>query len=529
MEDDLQAGDGTLAPASSITAPPIAPIPLPPPMLAAIPRPPAARHGSVDGSESDREGSAPPHSSAAAPDEYEVSEESRIVRERQEKVRQELLLKRKAYAMAVPTKPEAVRARLRRLGEPVTLFGERDMERRDRLRAIMVRLDAEGELERLLKAHDDEEQAAAAAASEGVEGEEGPIKYPFFTVGSKELLDARVDIAKYSLARAGARLERARRRREDPDEDPDAESEMVLQQAGGFSLDCSELGDDRPLTGCSFSNDGSLLATSSWSGITKIWSMPHVRKVSTLKGHTDRATDVVFSPVDNCLATASADRTAKLWSTDGSLLRSFDGHTDRLCRIAFHPSGKYLATASFDKSWRLWDINTGVELLYQEGHSRRLYGICFHPDGSLAASCGLDALARVWDLRTGRSIFALQGHVKEVLGICFSPNGYHLATAGEDNTCRIWDLRKKKCIYVIPAHACIISQVKFEPQEGYFLATASDFKPVKTLIGHEGRVTDLDITGDGQTIATVGHDKTIKIWACKSENSAMDVDDDPPS
>lgn len=153
---------------------------------------------------------------------------------------------------------------------------------------------------------------------------------------------------------------------------------------------------------------------SSWSGITKIWSMPHVRKVSTLKGHTDRATDVVFSPVDNCLATASADRTAKLWSTDGSLLRSFDGHTDRLCRIAFHPSGKYLATASFDKSWRLWDINTGVELLYQEGHSRRLYGICFHPDGSLAASCGLDALARVWDLRTGRSIFALQGHVKEV-------------------------------------------------------------------------------------------------------------------
>lgn len=261
MEDDLQAADATLAPASSMAVPPIAPIPLPPPMLAAIPRPPAARHGSVDGSESDREGSAPPHSSAAAPDEYEVSEESRIVRERQEKVRQELLLKRKAYAMAVPTKPEAVRARLRRLGEPVTLFGERDMERRDRLRAIMVRLDAEGELERLLKAHDEEEQAAAAAASEGVEGEEGPIKYPFFTVGSKELLDARVDIAKYSLARAAARLDRTRRRREDPDEDPDAESELVLQQAGGFSLDCSEIGDDRPLTGCSFSNDGSLLAT----------------------------------------------------------------------------------------------------------------------------------------------------------------------------------------------------------------------------------------------------------------------------
>lgn len=61
----------------------------------------------------------------------------------------------------------------------------------------------------------------------------------------------------------------------------------------------------------------------------------------------------------------------------------------------------------------------------------------------------------------------------QVLAISFSPNGYHLASGGEDNTCRIWDLRKKKSLYIIPAHSNLISQVKFEPQEGYFLATAS--------------------------------------------------------
>lgn len=61
----------------------------------------------------------------------------------------------------------------------------------------------------------------------------------------------------------------------------------------------------------------------------------------------------------------------------------------------------------------------------------------------------------------------------QVLGLSFSPNGYRLATGSEDNTCRIWDLRKRKCIYTVPAHSHLISQVKFEPQEGYFLATAS--------------------------------------------------------
>ncbi|XP_020108920.1 U4/U6 small nuclear ribonucleoprotein PRP4-like protein [Ananas comosus] len=410
-------------------------------------------------------------------------------------------MKRRAYAMAVPTNDSAVRARLRRLGEPVTLFGEREMERRDRLRSLMVRLEAEGQLDRLLKAHDDDQatsaSAAAAAAAQEEDAEAALIQYPFYTEGPRELLKARIA--------------RARRRRDDPDEDAEAEAELVVKQAGGFVLECSEIGDDRPLSGCSFSRDGSLLATSAWSGITKIWSMPHVTKVATLKGHTERATDVAFSPVDNCLATASADRTAKLWNTEGSLLRSFDGHLDRLARIAFHPSGKYLGTASFDKTWRLWDINTGKELLLQEGHSRSVYGITFHPDGSLAATCGLDALARVWDLRSGRSILAFEGHVKPVLAVSFSPNGYHLATGSEDDFCRIWDLRKRKIVYSIPAHKNLISQVKFEPQEGHFLATSSydtkaalwsakDFKPIKALAGHEAKVTSLDITGDGQSM-----------------------------
>jgi WD40 repeat protein len=61
----------------------------------------------------------------------------------------------------------------------------------------------------------------------------------------------------------------------------------------------------------------------------------------------------------------------------------------------------------------------------------------------------------------------------QVYGVDFSPNGYHLATGSDDHTCRVWDLRKKQCLYIIPAHNSLISQVKYEPSEGYFLVTAS--------------------------------------------------------
>ncbi|KAM0879679.1 hypothetical protein ACQ4PT_034071 [Festuca glaucescens] len=506
--------------------PPMAPLPLPlhppiAPIPGAPPRAPAPGAASTSAAESEDDDEV----------DYEVSDDHRAARERHERAVQELLQRRRAYAMAVPTNDSAVRARLRRLGEPITLFGEREMERRDRLRGLMVRLEADGQVDRLLRAQEDDQ--GAAADDEYAE----QIQYPFFTEGTKELLQARVDIAHYSLPRAKARVERAKRRLADPDEDPDAEADLVVKQAGEFVLECSEIGDDRPLTGCSFSRDASMLATSSWSGIIKVWSMPQITKIATLKGHTERATDVAFSPVDNVLATASADKTAKLWNSDGSLLMSFNGHLDRLARLAFHPSGKYLGTASFDKTWRLWDINTGTELLLQEGHSRSVYGVSFHPDGSLAASCGLDAHARVWDLRSGRLYCTLIGHVKPVLGVSFSPNGHLVATASEDNFCRIWDLRTRRMLYSIPAHKSLISHVKFEPQEGHYLATSSydtraalwstrDYKPIKSLAGHESKVTSLDISGDGQQIVTVSHDRTIKMWSCRSciRDNEMELD-----
>ncbi|KAB2608311.1 U4/U6 small nuclear ribonucleoprotein PRP4-like protein [Pyrus ussuriensis x Pyrus communis] len=382
-------------------------------------------------------------------------------------------MKRHASALAVPT-------------------NEPEMQRRDRLRMIMARLDSQGELERLLKVHE-EEAAASSAASE--DGDDQIVQYPFYTEGSKALLNARIDIAKYSIRRAASRLERARRKKDDPDEDMDAELDLVLEEAKSLELDCSEIGDDRPLSGCSFSHDSQLLAT----------CMPDTKKVATLKGHTERLTDVQFSPVHNLLATASADRTARLWNTEGTQL--------------------YLGTTSFDQTWRLWDVETGEELLLQEGHSRSVYGIDFHPDGSLVGSSGLDALTHVWDLRNGRSILALEGHVKIVLALSFSGNGYYLATGGEDNT----------------SHSSLISQVKFEPQEGYFLVTASydltakiwsarDFKPVKMLSGHEEKVASLDISGvkfpHGHQIATVSLDRTMKLWSSSSNEKiqAMDVD-----
>lgn len=84
-----------------------------------------------------------------------------------------------------------MRARLREIGEPITLFGEGPADRRDRLRDLIARARLEkGE------AMDVEEEQKESSESEEEEEEE-----EFYTEGSPALKQARREIAEYSLPR----------------------------------------------------------------------------------------------------------------------------------------------------------------------------------------------------------------------------------------------------------------------------------------------------------------------------------------
>ena len=69
--------------------------------------------------------------------------------------------------------------------------------------------------------------------------------------------------------------------------------------------------------------------------------------------------------------------------------------------MAFSPDGRLLATASTDRTARLWDPATGECLRTLTGHAEAVYGVAFSPDGRLLATASTDSTARLWDPATG--------------------------------------------------------------------------------------------------------------------------------
>ena len=101
-----------------------------------------------------------------------------------------------ARRIALPTKEVDVKARLREIGEPITLFGERPEDRRDRLRFIISESKARKE------DMDMGEGSGSEAESEDSGVEDQEKEEEFYTEGSARLKEARRDIAEYSLQRS---------------------------------------------------------------------------------------------------------------------------------------------------------------------------------------------------------------------------------------------------------------------------------------------------------------------------------------
>ena len=220
----------------------------------------------------------------------------------------------------------------------------------------------------------------------------------------------------------------------------------------------------------------------------------------------------------------------------------FRGHKNfgwrRISSLSFSPKGKFLASASQDKSVKLWNILTEEEIASLP-HYNPINAMAISHDGYKIAIGDNHGDVKIWNLENQKEkILITKTNLSSVKSIAFSPDSKTLVTGGEAmnnfvDACylQFWDLSNKTINEIASSdenyHGDVVNSVTFSP-DGQILASAGKDKkiifwntnsrrkisPLSSSIdsAHSDEITSIAFAPKGNYLASGGKDKLVKIW-----------------
>jgi len=207
-------------------------------------------------------------------------------------------------------------------------------------------------------------------------------------------------------------------------------------------------------------------------------------------------------------ATPSAEPAAVLAANAGSVWS-----------VSFDPTSDTVAMAVEDGSVRLWNWPKQSVQSTFDAHRGVVWSSRFSDDGTFIATAGDDGLLKIWQ-RSSTEPLKVFEHPNAVRGLAIGKNGKFYA-GDRKGGLHVWSLDSDEELVKAQQPGAVYA-VAISP-DGETLATAGSDKVIRLwnpemltqklpLEGHAGPVYGLSFSNDGERLASAGWDKTVRVW-----------------
>ncbi|SCU78010.1 LANO_0A01838g1_1 [Lachancea nothofagi CBS 11611] len=265
------------------------------------------------------------------------------------------------------------------------------------------------------------------------------------------------------------------------------------------------------VSGLAFAKRGQVLFSSSLDGTVRAWDLIRYRNFRTFTAaERIQFNCLAADPSGEVVCAGSVDSFAiHVWSVQtGQLVETLDGHEGPVSCLSFSNENSVLASASWDKTIRIWSIFGRSQQVEPLEVYADVLSISMRPDGGEVAAATLDGQILFFDVHEGKQVNAIDGKKDIITGrhledrftsknsarskyftsIDYSFDGLSLVAGGNNNSICLYDISNSVLLkrFIVSRNMSLNGTLQFLNSKRMTEAGSLD------LIDRDGENSDLE-------------------------------------